>query len=510
MTMSPPLAAGTSHLGARRRWTLLVTVGAGLLLITLDNSILYTALPTLTRELDASWTESLWIINAYPLVMTGLLLGSGTLGDRFGHRLMFLAGLVVFGLASLLAATAPTPEVLIAARGLLAVGAAAMMPATLALIRVTFTDERERNIAISVWGSLSVVGGALGPIIGGALLEQFTWGSIFLINVPVVLLAVILGVAVAPSDDPHPAARWDFTSSVQALVTLVGLVVLIKEVAKVERSGPVLLGAALATVVGWWVFVRRQRRLTFPLLDLSIFRNAAFASGVLAAVVAMFAMGGLQLATTQRFQLVAGFSPLESGLLVAAIAVGSLPSSILGGAFLHVVGLRVLIGGGLGLGAVGVAWTLLAVPHGMAWLLGGLLITGLGLGAAMSVASTAIIGNVPARRAGMASSVEEVSYEFGNLAAVALLGSLLTTVYTMTIRLPDGAPAEAGRSMTDALTAPGTGPEVLDAAYRAFGNSYSTVMTVCVGVLAVGAVVTTALLRRYGPGSASSAYGSGH
>ncbi|PUB27807.1 DHA2 family multidrug resistance protein-like MFS transporter [Promicromonospora sp. AC04] len=510
MMMSPPLSADTSALGTKRRWTLLVTVGTGLLLITLDNSILYTALPTLTRELEASWAESLWIINAYPLVMTGLLLGSGTLGDRFGHRRMFLAGLVVFGLASLMAATAPTPEVLIAARGLLAVGAAAMMPATLALIRVAFVNERERNIAISVWGSLSVVGGALGPIVGGALLEQFAWGSIFLINVPVVLVAVILVVAVAPEDEPHPGTRWDFVSSVQALVTLVGLVVLIKEVAKLDRSGAVVLGAGLVTVVGWWVFVRRQRRLPFPLLDLSIFRNAAFASGVLAAAVAMFAMGGLQLATTQRFQLVAGFSPLESGMLVAAVAIGSLPSSLLGGAFLHVVGLRVLIGGGLGVGALGVAGTLVGVQHGMGWLLAGLLVTGLGLGSAMSVASTAIIGNAPARRAGMASSVEEVSYEFGNLAAVALLGSLLTTVYTMTIRLPDDAPAAAGRSMSDALTAPGAGPEVLDAAFRAFGYSYSTVMVVCAGVLALGAMVTTVLLRNYGPGSASSAYGSGH
>ncbi|GAA2242396.1 MFS transporter [Promicromonospora sukumoe] len=510
MTMSPPLSAGTSQMGTGRRWTLLVTVGTGLLLITLDNSILYTALPTLTRELDASWSESLWIINAYPLVMTGLLLGSGTLGDRFGHRLMFISGLVVFGFASFLAATAPTPEVLIAARGLLAVGAAAMMPATLALIRVAFVNERERNIAIGVWGSLSVVGGALGPIVGGALLAHFAWGSIFLINVPVVLLAIIVGIAVAPQDDPHPGTRWDFISSVQSLVTLVGLVVLIKEVAKLDRSGPVVLGAALVTVVGWWVFVRRQKRLPFPLLDLSIFRNAAFSSGVLAAAIAMFAMGGLQLATTQRFQLVAGFTPLESGMLVAAIALGSLPSSLLGAAFLHVVGLRVLIGGGLAVGAVGVAGTLYGVHQGMPWLLAGLLVTGLGLGAAMSVASTAIIGNVPARRAGMASSVEEVSYEFGSLAAVALLGSLLTTIYTLTIQLPAGAPVEAGRSMTDALTAPGTGPEVLDAAFRAFGNSYSVVMVVCAGVLALGAIVTTVLLRSYGPGSASSAYGSGH
>lgn len=509
MTLSPPIEAA-SGLSARRRWTLLVTVGAGLLLITLDNSILYTALPTLTRELDASWTESLWILNAYPLVMTGLLLGSGTLGDLFGHRRMFLSGLVVFGAASFLAATAPTPEVLIGARGLIAVGAAAMMPATLALIRITFTVERERNTAIAVWGSLSVVGGALGPIVGGVLLEHFDWGSIFLVNIPVALVALIVGLFVAPSNAPHPDTRWDFTSSVQALVTLVGLIVLVKEVAKVDRSGPVVLAAGAVTVVTWLVFVRRQRRLPFPLLDLSIFRNVAFTSGVLAAAFAMFAMGGLQLATTQRFQLVAGFSPLESGLLVAAIAVGALPSSILGGAFLHVVGLRVLIGGGLGVGAAGVAATLVAVDHSMGWLLAALLVTGVGLGAAMSVASTAIIGNVPARRAGMASSVEEVSYEFGSLAAVALLGSLLTTVYTMTIRLPENAPGDASRSMTDALNTPGVGTEVLDAAYRAFGNSYSVVMMVCAGVLAVGAIVTTVLLRSYGPGSASSAYGSGH
>lgn len=509
-TTGMPVAQDPTALGRGRRWTLLVTVGTGLLLITLDNSILYTALPTLTRELNASWSESLWIINAYPLVMTGLLLGAGTLGDRLGHRRMFLSGLVVFGLASFMAATAPTPEVLIAARGLLAVGAAAMMPATLALIRVSFTDERERNIAISVWGSLSVVGGAMGPIVGGALLEHFAWGSIFLVNVPVVLVAAVVGVAVAPTDDPHPDVRWDFISSVQALVTLVGLTVLIKEVAKVERDGTLLAAAALTTVVAWWVFVRRQRRLPFPLLDLSIFRNAAFASGVLAATIAMFAMGGLQLATTQRFQLVAGFTPLESGLLVAAIALGSLPSSLLGGMFLHVIGLRVLIGGGLGVGAAGVAWTIVSLQHGLLWLLGGLLVTGFGLGAAMSVASTAIIGNAPAKRAGMASSVEEVSYEFGSLAAVALLGSLLTTVYTLTVRLPEGAPPEAARSMTDALTAEGTGPEVLDAAFRAFGNSYLVVMVLCAAVLAVGSVVTTVLLRRYGPGSQSSAYGSAH
>ncbi|MBF4168585.1 MFS transporter, partial [Enterobacter hormaechei] len=180
------------------RWLLLLTVGAGLLLITLDNSVLYTALPTLIQELGATSTQGLWIINAYPLVMAGLLLGAGTLGDRIGHRRMFLIGLALFGLASLLAAFSPTAEALIGARAFLAVGAAAMMPATLALIRVTFEDERERNIAIAIWGTLSVVGAALGPIVGGVLLNHFWWGAVFLINVPVVVIAFAATLFVAP------------------------------------------------------------------------------------------------------------------------------------------------------------------------------------------------------------------------------------------------------------------------------------------------------------------------
>ncbi|MGX9153689.1 MFS transporter, partial [Corynebacterium striatum] len=213
-----------STMTKRRRWSLLVTVGAGLLLITLDNSILYTALPTLTEDLEASSTQRLWIINAYPLVMAGLLLGSGTLGDRIGHTRMFVVGLVIFGLASLLAALAPSPEVLIGARAVLAVGAAAMMPATLALIRTYFTVERERNFAIAVWGSLSVVGFALGPILGGTLLEFFWWGSVFLVNVPVVALVLVATWLIRPANDPDPSKRWDAVSSILVMIGLVGTV----------------------------------------------------------------------------------------------------------------------------------------------------------------------------------------------------------------------------------------------------------------------------------------------
>lgn len=444
-----------------QRWSLLVTVAAGLLLITLDNSVLYTALPTLTDELGASSAESLWIINAYPLVMAGLLLGAGTLGDRVGHRRMFLIGLVVFGAASLLAAFAPNPAVLIAGRAVLAVGAAAMMPATLALIRLAFTDVRERNIAIAVWGSLSVVGSALGPIAGGLLLRHFWWGSVFLVNVPVVVVAFVATLVVAPRGVPDPTKQWDLLSSLQAMVGLVGLVVAIKELAKTSPSWPVLGVAVVMAGVGFSAFARRQRRLPYPLLDFSIFRNRAFSSGVLTAGVAMFAVGGIQLVTTQRFQLVAGFTPLAAGLLVAAAAVGSLPSALIGGAIMHRTSPRRLVSGGFAIAAAGVVVTVLGLWFGLGWVIAGLVVTGAGLGLPMSVASSAIIGNAPAHRAGMASSVEEVSYEFGSLTAVALLGSLLTGI----------------------------------AATATFDTGYVVVMLVAGGVLAVAAGLTHTLLR---------------
>lgn len=498
-------------LSKRQRWALLATVAAGLLLITLDNSILYTALPTLTEELGATGSQALWIINAYPVVMAGLLLGSGTLGDRIGHRRMFLIGLVIFGLASLGAAFAPSAGLLIAARAVLAVGAAAMMPATLALIRVSFEVERERNFAIAVWGSLAVVGAALGPIVGGLLLEHFWWGSVFLINVPVVIAALIAALVVAPANDPDPSKKWDLISSLQAMVALVGAVFFIKELAHTPQNWVIVAAGAGAAVVGSILFVRRQRRLEQPLLEFSIFRNPAFTSGVLAAAFAMFTIGGSQLVTTQRFQLVEGFTPLQAGLLVATVAVGSLPTALLGGAFLHRIGLLPLIAGGLAVAAVGVVGVIFGVQGDQFGLLiAGLLVTGAGLGGAMSVASTAIVGNVSPRRAGMASSVEEVSYEFGSLTAVALLGSLITFVYTAAVRLPQGAPDTARESLADALAAANGDRAIIDAANTAFDTGFLITMIILAVVLAAGAALTGWLLRHHGPGTESQTYAGNH
>ena len=541
MTEEHPFSAAPK---SPHRWLLLMMVGLGLLLVTVDITILLTALPVLTHELHASAAEGLWIVNAYPLFSTGLLLGAGTLGDRIGHRRMYLVGLVIFGLASLMAAYAGSVAVLVLARVLQAMGASAMLPATLALIRVGFSDERERALAISVWACLSLVGAILGPLLGGWLLGHFHWGALFLVNVPIIAVAWLGTWFVAPEQRNPNADPWDLPSSVLALLTLSSLVLAIKT----ATHPPIdlgLLGAALATgLVAGLAFVRRQRRLTHPLLDFSLFRNPAFAAGVLGAVSVTFTTGGVLLGVSQRFQWVAGYTPLQSGLLASVLFIGTLPSSILGGLWLHRIGLRRLIAGGLAVGALGMLVAAQALPwhpsglpaahEGLGWLVAGLLLAGLGLGATISVASTAIVESAPPHRAGMASSVEEVAYEFGALLSIALLGSLLTGLYTVFVQLPPGVDAAAARSISAALdivaasggalpdhlahlgqhlssslSEPGqTGPlpagdaaarqqaaSLLVAAQTAFDRSYTVVMHLGAVILTSGAWITSRLLR---------------
>ena len=526
------------------RWLLLMMVGLGLLLVTVDITILLTALPVLTHELHASAAEGLWIVNAYPLFSTGLLLGAGTLGDRIGHRRMYLVGLVIFGLASLMAAYAGSVAVLVLARVLQAVGASAMLPATLALIRVGFADERERALAISVWACLSLVGAILGPLLGGWLLGHFHWGALFLVNVPIIAIAWLGTWFVAPEQRNPNADPWDLPLSMLALLALSSLVLAIKTATHPPIDLGVLGAALAAGLVAGLAFVRRQRRLHHPLLDFSLFRNPAFAAGVLGAVSVTFTTGGVLLGVSQRFQWVAGYTPLQSGLLASVLFIGTLPSSILGGLWLHRIGLRRLIAGGLAVGALGMLVAAQALPwhpsglpaahEGLGWLVTGLLLAGLGLGATISVASTAIVESAPPHRAGMASSVEEVAYEFGALLSIALLGSLLTGLYTVFVQLPPGVDAAAARSISAALdivaasggalpdhlahlgqhlsptlaepglagslpagdaTARQEAASLLVAAQTAFDRSYTVVMHLGAVILTSGAWITSRLLR---------------
>ncbi len=490
-----------------RRWLVLATVSAGLLMVSVDTTVLYTALPTLTGDLHADASQKLWIINAYPLVMAGLLPGAGTLGDRIGHKRMYLTGLALFAAASLLAAFAPSPPVLIAARASLAVGAAAMLPATAALIRITFDDEHQRGIAIGVWGTIAVLGAALGPIVGGLLLQHFWWGSVFLLNIPVVLLALAATAAVVPGSPGHRDRPWDLIASLQAMIALAGLVYAIQEAAKPAPMPLAILLALLAAAAGSVTFVRRQ---TYPLIDFSLFGNRSLLTGVIAAALAMAATAGTDLLLTQRLQLVLGLTPLHAGLIVTAFAVGSLPVGVLAGGLLHRTGARLLIGGGLLLGALGVLLTLLLTPgagpllgggRNPAWVVPGLVLAGAGLGIVMVAASAAIISGAPPHRAGMASSIESVSYELGSLAGVTVLGTILTAVYTGTIHLPATAPARAAGSIDQARAAAGLLPAgqartLLDAAAGAFDNGYTLALAITTLALAAGSAFTYRYLTR--------------
>ena len=402
-------------------------------MVSVDTTVLYTALPTLTSDLQADASQKLWIINAYPLVMAGLLLGAGTLGDRIGYKRMFLTGLALFAAASLLAAFAPSPPVLIAARAFLAVGAAAMLPATLSLIRITFDDEHQRGIAIGVWGTMAVLGAALGPIVGGLLLAHFWWGSVFLLNIPVVLLALVATVALVPGGSGHRQKPpiWDLIASLQALIALVGLVYAIQETAKPDPIPLAIVLALLAAAAGGSMFLRRQRRQTYPLIDFSLFRNRSLLTGVITAALAMAATAGIDLLLTQRLQLVLGLTPLHAGLIVTAFAAGSArrragrrPAPPHRGSLADrrrpVPGRPRRPGhppADPGCGPP--AGRRPGARHGScrAWSW-----PGAGLGIVMVAASAAIISGAPPRRAGMASSIESVSYELGSLAGGAFGG----------------------------------------------------------------------------------------
>lgn len=485
MRKFPPQVSSTR----RQRWTFLAIISAALFLVGADNSILYTALPELRDQLGTTPLQGLWIINAYPLVLSGLLLGTGTLGDKIGHRLMFLIGVAIFGLGSLVAAFSPTAWFLIAARGLLGVGAATMMPASLALVRITFTNARERNLAIAVWMSVAVVGAAAGPVLGGLLLEFFWWGSVFLINVPVVAITLLATLTVAPPNIANPAKQWDLLSSVWAMFAMLGGVMAIKELANPDRAAWLLVTSFVIGAIGLVLFILRQRGLEQPLLDASIFRNRIFTGGVLAAGLMMFVVAGVELMTTQRFQTAGGFTPLEAGVLVASIAVPAIPAALLGGSILHRVGFIPLISGG---------FTLLAIGIGLAWWTFGmdtlppfsasLLLVGLGSGLASSVASTAILGAAPVDKAGMASSVESVSYEFGTLISVAVFGSLLPFLYAL------AAPAEVASDVDHGVDHPVYGP----AAVAAYDNAYLTILLM-VGAVSVFAAAVTAYCFRGNP-----------
>ena len=500
MTQRNPFPAVAAP--APGRWLVLAIVSSALLLIVVDMTVLYTALPRLTHELGVTASSKLWIVNIYALVVSGLLLGMGTLGDRLGHKRLFMMGLAVFGAASLAAAYSPNPAALIAARAVLAVGAAMMLPATLSILRLTFADERERAIAIGVWASVASGGAALGPVIGGILLEHFWWGSVFLINLPIVLLALPLARRYIPAGQPDRQRPWDLIGSLQVMVGLILTAYALKELG---RAQPSWLDAALACAGGaamLFVFARRQRARPHPLIDFAIFRNRSFSSAVAAALFAAAALLGMELVFSQRLQLVLGMSPIEAALYILPLPLAAFIAGPLAGWLLPKVGSARLVFVALLASGLGMGGYLSSYDGALAAQMASLCVLGVGIGATMTAASSTIMQSATPERAGMAASIEEVSYELGGALGVTLMGSILSGVYAHTLEVPAGVSAAVARDSLDEALALAEGlsgelgASLARLARGAFDAGYAAVIaTAALMLLGTAALVLVNRLR---------------
>jgi DHA2 family multidrug resistance protein-like MFS transporter len=475
-------------------WLALAVVSVSLFLIGIDMTVLNVALPILAHDLAATTSEKLWMVNAYSLVLVGLLPGFGTLSDRIGHRKMFVAGLFVFGASSTIAAFSANPALLIAARAVLAIGAAMMLPATISIIRVVFVEDQQRVVAIGIWGSVSAGAAALGPILGGFLLEHFWWGSVFLINVPVVLLTVVITFWSIPRLPGNPQRHWDAGTSAILTVALVALIYALKSILKADIHWGEIAMATVAGLIFFRWFLLRQEALASPLIDFTLFRNARFAIGAAGALFASFVMIGLQYVLSQDLQLVRSFTPLETGLYVLPIAAGSFVAGPALGAVLFRIGVERMLTLTLALAALGMALYAFTGAHGgLLWQIVTLAIAGFGLGGIMSVSSTSIMINAPEEKAGMAGALEGIAYELGGTLGVAVMGSLIASLYTQSFDPPVEAnlPTAAWDSLDQTILASGHVPaglvqSVLDAGRAAF--------TAGVSLTLAGATLLTILL----------------
>ncbi|MBS4102545.1 MFS transporter [Tsukamurella paurometabola] len=421
---APPVAS------AARRWAAALLLSASLLVITVDMTILNIAVPDLAADLRPTAAQQLWIIDVYSLVLAGLLVSTSSLGDRFGRKRMLLLGYVVFGIASALVLWAETPAQVIALRAALGVGGAMIMPTTLTMLRVIFTDPAERAKALGLWAAVSGVGAAVGPIVGGVLLENFSWRAAFMVNVPVMVIVLVVGIFLLPESKVGATGAWDWVGALMSITGMVALVWAIKRFAKDHTllSGPALVALLLAVLV-LGLFVRRSLHRANPLLDVRLFERRQFSAGIVAALGVMFAMAAALLLLAQWMQLVAGYGPIETGVRLLPVALAAVVSSLAAPWLANVLNARVVLAGGLVAAAVGMV--LLAVPLDLdcAGLVAPLVLVGVGMGA-MTVASAMIMSGTPEEKAGNAAALEETSYDLGNVLGVAVLGSVAAMLYT--------------------------------------------------------------------------------
>ncbi|MCB5283800.1 MFS transporter [Arthrobacter sp. AL08] len=497
-----------------RDWLALALLMFPVLLVAVDNTALTFALPSIARSLDASGIQLLWIVDTYPLVLAGLLVAMGSLGDRIGRRRLLFIGSTGFAAVSAVTAFAPSAEWLIAGRAGLGFFGAMLMPSTLSLIRNIFPQPNRRRLAVAIWAAGFSGGAALGPIFGGWLVENFWWGAILLVAVPIILPLLALGPLLVPeSRDPHPG-RVDVPSVLLSLLVMVPVVYGIKEIAT-HGLAPAPLAITAGGLLMGYVFVRRQRALmqgggNAPLLDISLFSNSVFSTAITANVLALFSFNGFILFLAQHLQLLEGQSPSESGVALVPALIATVVSGLLVVPLVRKVRPGFVVAGGLLLSAAG--YCLVAFGNhnnGPALLLAALLVLCLGVGSAETISNDLILGAVPAEKSGAAAAISETGYEIGSLLGTAVLGSILTASYQHNLRLPAGvaetapagATAQAAETLAGAIelanTLPGPlGAAVTAAARTAFDSGVHVTAAITMVLMAGTAVLAAVALRK--------------
>ncbi|MGW9132581.1 MFS transporter [Streptomyces sp. NPDC055681] len=491
MTNATSTTTDRSDLAGRKEWTAFVVLLLPLLLVSMDVSVLFFAIPSIDRDLAPSATQQLWIFDVYGFALSGLLITMGSLGDRIGRRKLLLLGAVAFSTASVGAAYATSPEMLIAARALLGIGGATLMPSTMGLVRNMFRNEQQRSTAVGIWSGAMAGGIALGSVLSGFMLQHFWWGSVFLINVPaMVLLLVLVPVLVPEFKDPNPG-RFDLWSVPLSMGAVLPVIYGVKESAAHSLDARNALLIAVGLLVGW-VFVRRQRVRDDAMISRELFRGKGFAAGIGLNSLAAFAMMGSAFFTTQYLQSVLGMSTMEAALwsLAPSLAVGAAAPAAT--AIARRIDRMQVISAGFVIAAAGFALLALSDTDSLWLLLIGSAVMSSGIVTVMALVSDLALATAPPEKAGSAASLLETGQEFGGAMGMALLGAVATAVYGAD--LPDSAPEAARKTLPGALA---TGDASLISAGReAFVHSMQYASVAGSLILLAGAALAVALLRR--------------
>ncbi|MDJ0319355.1 MFS transporter [Pseudarthrobacter sp. PS3-L1] len=491
-----------------RDWLALGLLMFPVLLVAVDNTALTFALPAIARSLETTGVQLLWIVDAYPLVLAALLVAMGSLGDRIGRRRLLLIGSIGFAAVSAATAFAPSAEWLIAGRAGLGFFGAMLMPSTLSLIRNIFPDANRRRLAIAIWAAGFSGGAALGPIFGGWLVEHFWWGAILLVAVPIMLPLLILGQFFIPeSRDPLPG-KIDLPSIALSMLVMVPVVYGIKEIAT-QGFTPAALGIVGVGLIMGAVFVRRQKALATPLLDMGLFTNRVFSTGIAANVLAIFSFNGFIFFLAQHLQLLEGMSPSASGIAMIPALLATVVAGLVVVPLVRVVPPGYVVAGGLALSAAGYALVAFGDHSaGPALLLAALLVLALGVGAAETISNDLILGSVPPAKSGAAAAISETGYEVGSLLGTAILGSILTASYQRNLvfpdgvagAIPDGASHRAGETLAGAVeladSLPGpAATQLLENARNAFDSGVHITATIALVLVGLTAIVAGVVLR---------------